>query len=218
MILVGDVHGRLDDFRRNMKRLHKDHPDETIVQVGDMGIGFPKSQSTMLPPFCKFIRGNHDKPEDCRAHSNYLGDFGAIEIDGHKVFYVGGAWSIDRPMRIEGVSWWPEEELSIAELNQALELYIETKPDIMITHDGPQHATTYILNRFALASQNSYRFETPVATRTGQALYAMFEAHQPKLWVFGHWHYSWIKRINGTVFLCLNELESQRVEDINFNQ
>lgn len=216
MILVGDVHGMLDRFRQMMKRLKTDFPDETVVQVGDLGLGFPKSQSSDFPDQMKFIRGNHDAPAVCRAHRNYLGDYGAIEIDGHRIFYVSGAWSIDRAYRTEGVSWWPEEELTIAELNQAFEQYLEYKPDVMITHDGPSHATTWILNRFSLAGTTPYREQSPHPTRTGQALSAMFEAYQPKLWVFGHWHTTWIKKIKGTVFVCLNELEFQRVDDINF--
>jgi predicted phosphodiesterase len=216
MIFVGDVHGKLDMFRRELKRYKKLYPEETVIQVGDLGLGFPKSQSPDLPEQASFIRGNHDAPAVCRAHPNYMGDYGVVEIEGHKIFYLGGAWSIDRHLRIEGVSWWPDEELSIPELNNAFDLYLETKPEIMITHDGPSHATTWILNRFVLNSQSAYREQSPIPTRTGQALSAMFEAYQPKLWAFGHWHASWIKKIKGTVFMCLNELEFQRFDDINF--
>jgi Icc-related predicted phosphoesterase len=145
-----------------------------------------------------------------------LGDFGTAEIDGRKIFYVSGAWSIDRAYRIEGVSWWPDEELSVVELNNAIDLYTQEKPEIMITHDGPSPATTWILNRFMLTSENGYREQSPAPTRTGHALSAMFEIHQPKIWIFGHWHYSWIKKIKGTVFVCLNELEMQRLDDIIF--
>jgi predicted phosphodiesterase len=214
MICVGDVHGNLDMFRRNMKQLHAQYPDETIVQVGDMGIGFPKSQSAVLPNHCKFIRGNHDHPEQCRQHPNYMGDYGTKDIDGKKVFWLSGAFSIDRDMRIEGKSWWSDEELTIAELNKAMDLYLESKPEIMITHDGPYPATHYILNRFALQSQAWYKESSVEPTRTGQALSAMFEAYKPKLWIFGHWHVDYDKVINGTRFICLPELASMRVEDL----
>ena len=216
MIFVGDVHGYLDTFRRELKKYKKLYPNETVIQIGDMGLGFPKSQSSILPNYCNFVRGNHDAPNVCRAHPNYLGDFGSKEIDGHRTFFVSGAYSIDRAYRTEGISWWPEEELSIMELNTALEQYVEYKPEIMITHDGPSHATTWLLNRYILANNVPYVEQSPIPTRTGQALTAMFEQYQPKLWIFGHWHTSWIKKINGTVFVCLNELEFQRFEDINF--
>lgn len=217
IVFCGDCHGMLDRFRASMKKHRKQFSDDIFIQVGDLGLGFPKSQSPDLPKQCKFIRGNHDAPDVCRAHPNYLGDYGTAEIDGHRVFFLSGAWSIDRAMRIEGVSWWPEEELTIKELGEAFDLYLEYKPDVVITHDGPSHATTWILNRYMLSNNGVYLEQSPYPTRTGQALSAMFEAHQPKLWVFGHWHVSWIKKIKGTVFMCVNELEFQRFEDINFN-
>jgi hypothetical protein len=34
----------------------------------------------------------------------------------------------------------------------------------------------------------------------------MFEAHQPKLWIHGHWHVSRNAEYNGTRFICLEEL------------
>ena len=84
MIVWGDLHGKLDVFRREMKKQHELHPNDTHVAVGDIGLGFPKSQSSVFPKHCKFIRGNHDSPEVSRSHPNYLGDFGGEEIDGHK--------------------------------------------------------------------------------------------------------------------------------------
>ena len=46
-------------------------------------------------------------------------------------------------------------------------------------------------------------------SRTRQAFQAMFEAHQPDLWVFGHWHHSFDGVLDGTRFVCLNELEAR---------
>jgi len=218
MILVGDVHGMLDRFRKELKRLKAQFPDETVVQVGDLGLGFPKSQSPDFPKQMKFIRGNHDAPAFCRAHPNYLGDYGTAEIDGHRVFYLSGAWSIDRAMRVEGISWWPEEELTIKELGEAFDLYLEYKPDVVITHDGPNQATQWILTRFNIGNYGSYREESVKPTRTGQALSAMFEAYQPKIWFFGHWHFSWMKNLNGTRFICLNEFDVRRMDEINLDE
>jgi predicted phosphodiesterase len=218
LCLIGDVHGNFDILRKNMKKHLKQFPDDSFIAVGDMGCGFPRSQSSILPEYIKFIRGNHDSPEVCRAHPNYLGDYGVKEIEGKKVFWLSGAWSIDRAFRIEGVSWWPAEELTIAELNNAMDLYLEYKPDVVVSHDGPSQATIYLLNRFVLNSDTAYREQSPIPTRTGQALTAMFEAYQPKLHFFGHWHTSWIKKIKGTVFVCLNELEFQRLDEINLTE
>jgi Icc-related predicted phosphoesterase len=43
-------------------------------------------------------------------------------------------------------------------------------------------------------------------------LHMMFQEHQPKLWVFGHHHQSKDVQINGTRFVCLNELETMTLE------
>ena len=199
--LIGDIHGKWQDLNKILRN-HKQIPGTTIL-MGDIGVGFPRATTLTLPTDTFFIRGNHDNPAVAKAHPQHLGDYGYKEIDGHRTFYVAGAWSIDQAFRTEDRTWWRDEELSIPELNAAHEQYVDTKPDIMLTHDGPNQATTPLLNRYAM-----FPGENPVIkTRTGQALTAMFEAYQPKVWIFGHWHATWRKEINGTLFICLNELE-----------
>lgn len=34
----------------------------------------------------------------------------------------------------------------------------------------------------------------------------MFEMHQPRIWLFGHWHFDFDGVIDGTRFICLGEL------------
>jgi hypothetical protein len=146
-----------------------------------------------------FFRGNHDNPEYSRRSKHYLGDFGSREIDGLRVFFVSGALSIDRDLRIEGLDWWPEEELSMAQLYEAIDAYIEYKPDVMLTHDGPDIATDALKRRHFLHKERR-------PSRTAQALNAMFEQYQPKHWVFGHWHVRHRETINGTDFRCLDAM------------
>ena len=209
MIVVGDVHGKWTEYATLLKRLNWNKPNITW-QIGDLGVGFPNSPVLTLPKNSFFFRGNHDAPSAARAHPQYLGDYGYREVDGHRIFFVGGAWSIDQAYRREDVSWWREEELSIPEFIDAHEKYVASKPEIMITHDGPNQATNAILNRYALfPGENSV-----IKTRTGQALTSMFEEYQPKVWIFGHWHTSWQNEINGTLFICLNELEWLDLEEL----
>ncbi len=194
MLVVGDIHAKYQEYLHLLKR----YAGVSSVQIGDFGIGFVPVPE--IPDNAWFFRGNHDNPELARQHPNYLGDYGVRIMDGIKFFFVSGAWSIDQRMRIEGRDWWPEEELSIPELNASLDLYIEEKPDIVLTHDGPNVATDLILNRFSLHKTK------PIPTRTTQALDAMWEAHQPKKWIFGHWHINWKQQIENTQFRCLAEL------------
>jgi hypothetical protein len=195
MIVIGDIHGKYGEYR-NLLRRYKDQPS---VQIGDFGYGFGPVPE--FPETAKFFRGNHDSPDECRKSPNYLGEFGVRKMDGVEFFFVSGAWSIDWQGRVPGVSWWQDEELSIAQLNEALALYIETKPDIVLTHDGPNQITERMMARYDIG------FHKPlIPNRTAQALSAMFHAHQPKKWIFGHWHVGYRETVEGTDFRCLPEL------------
>jgi calcineurin-like phosphoesterase family protein len=202
LIVIGDIHGKVDRYLK----LLASHRGEPSVQLGDFGIGFPGDDP--LPPLpgnAWFIRGNHDNPEAARYHANYLGDYGSKTIDGIRIFYLSGAWSCDQWHRTEGVNWWRDEELCAAELQAAFELYEKLKPEIVLTHDGPDEAVRSLLD-----GQAAHKELT--RTSTGNALNAMLESHRPKKWIFGHWHTRFRRRIGGTEFHCLPELAWCRIQ------
>ena len=196
MIVIGDIHGKTDQYLKLLVR----HRDEPSVQLGDFGIGFPGDEPLpALPDNAWFLRGNHDNPEAARAHRNYLGDYGCRAIDGIRIFYLSGAWSSDQWCRTEGVNWWRDEELGIADLEAAVDLYTKVKPEIVLTHDGPEEAIQALL-----AGRSTHK--EFARTATGGALNAMLEAHRPWKWIFGHWHSRFRRKIGGTEFRCLPEL------------
>ncbi len=163
MVIIGDIHGEFD----LCSQIAYANPDEKCIQIGDFGFGFrlfPEFPSNLY-----FIRGNHDAPEACQQHPKYLGDFG---FDG-EIFWVGGADSIDRHLRIEGKTWWRDEQLSYTEFLRCIDLFAEKKPRIVISHDGPQS----IINQM---------FGIKDASATRAALQAMLDTHRPDLWIFGH--------------------------------
>lgn len=212
MRLIGDVHGKYDRY----KRIIKDGPPS--IQVGDMGVGFRRTQGpragefTQNPPHAamvehqaRFIRGNHDNPGECYKHSQFITD-GHVENDA---MFIGGAISIDKEFRLEGYSWWPNEELSITELNGLVDRYVHVKPRVMITHEAPREIGEAILSLIPKVGGGAFK---KIESRTAQAFQAMWSAHSPDLWVFGHWHYSFDHvlhggREKGTRFVCLAELE-----------
>jgi len=205
MRFIGDVHGKYDRY----KKLIKSAPES--VQVGDMGVGFYRPDMTRCtnPPYdtmlrnnAEFIRGNHDNPSACKTHSQWISDGSTRTIGSSKVMFVGGAKSIDIGRRIEGLTWWKDEELSHIEFNSIVETYLKYKPDVMITHDCPEQVAA-LLN-------DSFKLEFPSITR--QALEVMFEFHKPSLHIFGHWHHSFRMNIYGTEFICLAELEHLDVD------
>lgn len=200
MKLIGDVHGKYAQY----KALIRKHSD--TIQVGDLGLGFrrfPHGNYTTNPPHAemvkanaRFIRGNHDNPGVCRNHSQFIKD-GTVEDD---VMFVGGAWSIDWKYRIEGYSWWADEQLSQEEFNQVMDVYSVVKPRVMVTHDCPHSVNLQI--------HTHHYFDK---SRTQQALQAMFDIHQPEIWVHGHHHVSVDHTIKGTRFICLAELEIKEI-------
>ena len=211
ILIVGDVHGKTHIYQ---KRLRQHYEGRRTVQIGDMGIGFKGVGLAEMPQNHKWFRGNHDNPELCREHPNYLGDYGYLPDD--KLFWLAGAWSIDRAMRVTGVSWWPDEELSIKELGEALNLYETVKPDYVLSHEAPQAASRYLLGAAASSGENQGYFFAKMGcidTRTGVALQAMLDVHQPKEWVFGHYHVNMqfqvanqVGQMLRTKFTCVGEL------------
>lgn len=197
-ILIGDVHGLFYDY----KQLIESYGWTETIQLGDFGIGFPDTQNVKLEIFGshRFIRGNHDNPEVCVNHSNYLGDYGCLNGSYNggncsKLFYMSGAWSIDYRWRTPGLDWWPGEQLVQADINNAIKLYKKEFPNIVISHDCP----TMILEKF--------HPRMVIPTRTSQAFDEMLLFHKPQFWIFAHHHISWRQKISGTWFICLDELE-----------
>jgi len=197
-ILIGDVHGFTNTYQKWLRRNLA--ADQHSIQLGDMGLGF-KGVGLHEMPNHKFIRGNHDNPAKCRAHKNYLGDFGYEDTSG--IFYISGAFSIDRDMRVEGVSWWADEELSYDELGQAIDLYEKTKPRFVVSHECPTIAGSALLHRM-----NGAYFADKLActrSRTAEAMQQMLDIHQPSEWVFGHYHIdkSFLAPSINTKFRCV---------------
>jgi predicted phosphodiesterase len=200
-IFIGDVHGLYTQY----KRIIREHTN--TIQVGDMGVGFRRLNGShrenppydlMLKKNARFIRGNHDNPEVCRKHSQWIHD-GSVEDD---MMFVGGAFSIDREYRTKEYSWWEDEELSLSQLVFIHDAYVTIEPACMVTHDCPVTVIKHM--------HSHHLFDN---SRTQQALEAMWQKHKPKVWVFGHHHKSFDQVIDGTRFVCLDELE---VKEINW--
>jgi len=192
---VGDVHGKYTRYVDAIQGC------ERSIQVGDFGMGFGPTQTLEETVFKdgnhRFIRGNHDSPAMCALSRGWIDD-GTVEDD---MMFVGGAWSIDYARRIPGLDWWPDEELSQERLYEIGHLYYNVKPKVMVTHDCPLSVSKklFVDRGLGLGTKS-------IPTRTGQAFESMFKDHKPKLYIFGHWHNDVDEVIDGTRFICLNEL------------
>jgi len=203
MIFIGDIHGKGELYWPLIKKA--DDANERTIQIGDMGC----IQQHIIPSIDernKFIRGNHDDPAECKTLPGYLGDFGYLEKDN--IFYFSGAWSIDRNSRLMGYDLFEDEELSMAQCMKALDLYIKSKPFIVVSHDCPQIAKAYLMTNVFKRPD----LATLYPTRTNQILQQFFEIHKPSYWIFGHYHRSTTFKINKTRFVCIGEGETYQLE------
>jgi hypothetical protein len=146
----------------------------------------------------KVVGGNHDNYDIIGEWPHYLGDFGAVSLGGVDFFFYRGAYSIDRQYRTVGRDWWEKEQVGIEGFMKARDLYRQLKPRLVLTHDCPETISPRLLPPGATIYQNT----------TGWALQELFNIHKPEMWVFGHYHVSKRMSVEGTEFVCLDELES----------
>jgi predicted phosphodiesterase len=207
LLFIGDVHGKFDRYAEIIDR----EDFHLSFQVGDFGVGFNNGDDLLINAFQKehrqsfFIRGNHDDPEKVRQIPGYLHD--GMTLFNSRLMFIGGAWSIDWFRRTEGVTWWRDEELSISELNYMYDWYARYRPEIMVTHTCP----TSIAHAMFVSRGLGLGY-TMNETRTEQAFEAMLNIHQPKHWIFGHWHHTASEQFGDTMFHCLGELDTMELK------
>jgi hypothetical protein len=209
--IIGDVHGKVGRELWKPSYLDVIQGCEYSVQVGDMGDAqtYAVLRAHVDPTRHRFIGGNHDDYDHLPPH--FLGDFGAATVGGVDFFFIRGAYSIDKQLRRRQERtygqklWWPQEELSETCLTEAFEEYRRQRPDFVITHTAPTSVARQLSDGALLLS---FTGKTPeeFTTRTGEALQAMLDTHQPARWVFGHFHRLWTAYIGSTEFICLPEL------------
>lgn len=199
VLFIGDVHGDFQTYFDIVNSIECAYS----IQLGDMEIGLPETKKRYNSYFPidlihNFIRGNHDYPELCRNHSHYLGEYG-INEDG--IFYVSGAFSINKDYLQPYVNWWPNEELNEGQFENVLELYEKEKPDIIASHSPP----TELLEITSFSN-------TVINSRTSDMFSKMLKIHRPKKWIFAHMHNRVIEKIDGTEFICLDVLDHYLLE------
>lgn len=198
--VVGDVHGYYGNYLDIVQKAPHS------LQVGDLGFEYECLKK--LDPAChKVLAGNHDNYSRWDTSTfvhmqsgHWLGDHGVWPSPAGAVFFVRGGYSIDRAYRKEGVSWWPDEELSEEAFAACLEAYAQARPRIVCTHECPAGITDQLFPPM------KWNGEWLTPSRTSRWLERLRQAHQPALWLFGHHHKERDVTIDSTRFLCLPEL------------
>jgi predicted phosphodiesterase len=195
--IIGDVHTSWFHYHK----IREYGKYDFSVQVGDFGIGMSE-YGRYDPPNLGikdfFIRGNHDDPDKCAVHPNYLGDYGfSGELN---IFFLSGG-ETPSTLRV-GNPWFEKEQLDYQTLADAIMAYEKVKPSIVISHECPTAAKIRL-------AQSLF-----VPSHTTGAMDMMFQAHKPDLWVFGHYHKDFRENILGTYFICLDALNFIDIETL----
>ena len=214
ILYIGDHHG---DWKQlfwfaNRGKLENCY----LISVGYSGIGFsPYTQQidhinqlnekfkTLNIEFMS-IRGNHDDPAYYEGSerinlSNFelIEDYTVMEYQGNLIQFIGGATSIDRTMRKEGVSYWSKEGVIFHK--EKLQ-----KVDTLITHTAPSWCFPQRFNEivYSWAKEDAHLLEELTAERA--VLSEIFKICQPQLHLYGHFHSSRNEKINDCVHRLLN--------------
>jgi len=204
--LTGDIHGDISIRRlKTLSFIEKETltKDDYVIIIGDFGLVWRNSNEEYYwrkwlddKPFTTlFVDGNHENHTLLKEFPVEEWKGGKIhrvsdsilhlmrgqvfEIDGKKFFTMGGATSIDKHMRIDGISWWKEELPSHAEIDEGIEN--------MMKHDN---TVDYILShtcslRTNLKIDDMYDSRDNLIDFFEQYAETMFRY---KHWYFGHFH------------------------------
>lgn len=203
MWFIGDCHGRLHSYQHITDKLILPGGQKGMdcsLQVGDFGIFDEKDLivASRFSPQHRFFCGNHDNRQLCHTLPNHIGDFGYLpDLD---LFWLSGGYSIDKDTRTIGEDWWEDEELSWHQLHEAIDLYRETQPRYMVSHEAPTVAKNISLTKLA-----GRQYKGEINSRTENALQTMFESHQPEVWIYGHFHVRVEENVGRTHFVGLND-------------
>ena len=228
LYVTGDTHGDLD-FQKILNwteatKLNKDK--DYLVILGDFGYVWENKRDnhekekldfiSCLPFTTLFIDGNHENHSRLNAMRvvNFMGGkahkvYDSIyhlmrgqvyNICNKSIFTFGGASSIDKHLRVEGVSWWKEEEFSYIEAETAYENLnkVNWGVDYVLTHSAPLSIKDKLYG-----NNNLY---APSATE--RLLEAILRNIKFKRWYFGHYHKD--KKLDNFTILY-NNVERMRV-------
>lgn len=205
IFITGDLHGHVDKSKLNtqsfpqQKELTK---DDFVIIAGDFGGIWDESRSEnwLLRWLEKkrfttlFVDGNHENFDllnsypvtawkggnvhEVRPGILHLMRGQVFQIEGMKFFTFGGADSIDKHYRKEGVSWWPQERPAEEEFDEGMNNLAKHNysVDYVISHTAPLNIAEQL---------------TACSTRLDPVT-IMLSVFQEKIsfkrWYFGHFH------------------------------
>ena len=217
LLFVGDIHGDVRYLYDKCSHIE----DALVIQVGDAGFGFSHylKESQTLKTFnelCKdknldlvFVRGNHDSKNRFIKFANELKlsnihfpiDYEVIKFNKQQIQLIGGAVSLDRSQRQEGINYWFNETVD-CDLSRCQNV------DILVTHTAPTFCHPVGFNEFVFQWAQRDKFLLNDLKNEREQLNDILRACNPKLHVYGHFHQSHVEAIDDCThkLLDINEV------------
>lgn len=214
-LLVGDTHGNASWLERVLDVATSASVDR-IIQLGDFG-WWPRQYTAdafvdiarAAPVPFWWIDGNHEDHDSLESaiaaavgptHDGVIGLGGNLSYvrrgtrvlwDGVTVLFCGGAHSIDRNIRIDGVSWFDAEHVSDDDVSICS---AGRHSDVFLCHDAP--AGWRIPD---LPSDRGlpwvWQVELPACEAHRRQVGRIFDAVTPALVVHGHYHVAYRRQL-----------------------
>lgn len=202
--LCGDWHGNTGWARMVARALAVLAPEvTTMLHLGDWQMPSIETDEIFAETSIKRVYvtlGNHDRWGEITPLLNkqpgaavrvsevtwLLPRPARLSIGGRRVLSLGGAASVDRHSRIEGLTWWPEEAITDEHVAAAI---AGGPADLMLTHESP--AGTPVRPVREILRTNPHRFPEAALVESAASrarVTLAWDAVRPELLAHGHLH------------------------------
>jgi predicted phosphodiesterase len=205
--LIGDLHGDVGALLA-IARAMRERDVDVLLALGDVGLLWPgRNWSNQASKISKrlgsrhqvlyWVDGNHDDhrlltsfaiaPDGTRPiRENVIHlprGYRTTLASGRTLAALGGANSIDFEHRAEGVTWWPEEAITDADLQSLGTDHV----DVLAGHDAPLDVPS--LDRALASSDHSWSTQARAYAEEGRRRFHRgFLQVSPLLYLGGHYH------------------------------
>jgi predicted phosphodiesterase len=242
VLVVGDMHGNLDSWESTIIPAALAERADIIVQVGDFGFGWNNVYLDELDeliddydaPEILWLDGNHENfdlletvgafgaenPTPTSEHTTYLPRGYRWTWQGVPCMALGGAYSVDKPYRTEGASWWRQEQITDEDKKRAL---TGGPVDVLFAHDcydgilvpGVHAAMKQGAVPYALSAERAvYASWAELSKPNRQKLRTVVRENQVQMFIHGHFHVGYAIAPPPAEFFVHDKSNRRKVADL----
>ena len=226
--ITGDVHGEWDRRKKFLQALNE---EDTVICLGDLGWSWDSKSIQDFQPKCQWLSvlGNHEnytlieqmpvidryggKVRQMKENVFYLMNGEMYEIEGKKFLVFGGALSIDKHWRKPYVSWWPQEQPTQGDLDNAMKTLEKHNWtfDYLLTHTGDTEQVQTVLGTSDTINDSTEKMIQEIKYQVKEHN-GHFDWH-----FFGHLHEFWKSLKDNYEWYCLyRQVYDIGIQEIKF--